>query len=110
MWDPYIASVKENTCAEIVFDKFHVARKITEALDKVRKQEFAKADAKTRKKFKKKRFIILKRNKRLDDKRKETLNELMKENRRLYQAYLLKEQALDIFDEKPNLATCPTSH
>lgn len=99
MWDPYIASVKENTNAEIVFDKFHIAKKITEALDNIRRQEFAKADAETRKNFKKKRFIILKRGKRLDKEKQETLNELMKENERLYQAYLLKEQALDIFDE-----------
>jgi transposase len=100
MWDPYIASVKENTNAEIVFDKFHIAKKITEALDKIRKQEFAKADAETRKKFKKKRFIILKRNKNLDEEKRETLNDLMKKNEKLYQAYLLKEQALDIFDEE----------
>ena len=31
-WDPYIASVHENTNAVIVFDLFHVARKITEAV------------------------------------------------------------------------------
>src|SRR3989338_8373537 len=37
MWDPYIASVKQNCpLAEIVFDKFHVSKKVNEALDKVR--------------------------------------------------------------------------
>lgn len=100
LWDPYIASVKENTNAEIVFDKFHIAKKITEALDKVRKQEFAKAYPELKKTFKKKCFVILKRNKRLDEKKRETLQNLMKENEKLYQAYLLKEQALDIFDEE----------
>ena len=100
MWDPYIASTRENTNAKIVFDKFHIAKKINEAVDKVRKQEFAKADAETQKKFKKKRFIILKRGKDLDDKKRETLDELMRESKTLYQAYLLKEQVLDVFDEK----------
>ena len=100
MWGPYIASVHEYTNAEIVFDAFHIAQKITEAVDKVRKQEFAKADVETRKKYKKKRFLILKRGKRLDEEKRETLNALMEENERLYQAYLLKEQALDIFDEQ----------
>jgi transposase len=100
MWDPYIASIHENTTAEIVYDLFHVAQKITEAVDEVRKEEFAKADAVTRKKFKKKRFLILKRGKRLDEVARETLETLMTENERLYQAYLLKEQALDIFEEK----------
>ena len=100
MWGPYISSVRENTNAEIVFDVFHIAQKITEAVDKVRKQEFAKADVETRSKYKKKRFLILKRGKKLDEEKRETLNALMAENEKLYQAYLLKEQALDIFDER----------
>jgi transposase len=100
MWDPYIASIHEHTRAEIVYDLFHVAKKITDAVDTIRKQEFEKADATTRKKFKKKRFLILKRRKRLNDESQETLTTLMAENERLYQAYLLKEQALDIFEER----------
>jgi transposase len=36
----------------------------------------------------------------LDEEKRETLNALMVDNERLYQAYLLKEQALDIFDER----------
>jgi transposase len=100
MWDPYIASIHEHTHAAIVYDLFHVANRINDALDTVRKQEFNKADATTRKKFKKKRFLILKRGKRLDGESREKLTTLMTENERLYQAYLLKEQALDIFDEK----------
>ena len=100
MHDPYIVSVRKNTKADIVFDKFHIAKKITEALDKVRRQEFAKADPELKKKFKKKRFIILKRGKRLGKKKRETLQDLMRENERLYKAYLLKEQALDILDEE----------
>jgi transposase len=100
MWDPYIASIREHTHAEIVYDLFHVAKKINDAVDTVRKQEFDKADAKTRKKFKKKRFLILKRGKKLDEEKRETLTALMAENERLYQAYLLKEQALDIFEER----------
>ena len=44
--------------------------------------------------------MILKRGKRLDEGARETLNTLMAENERLYQSYLLKEQALDIFEEK----------
>jgi uncharacterized Fe-S cluster-containing protein len=69
-------------------------------LDKARKQEFAKADVETRKKFKKKRFLILKCGKKLDEKKRETLTVLMTKNKRLYPAYLLKEQALDIFEER----------
>jgi transposase len=100
MWDPFIASVKENCPqAEIVFDKFHVSKKVNEALDKVRKQEFAKAGTEKRKEMKHKRFVILKRNKNLEPKQKEDLQSIMKRNKRLYKAYLLKEQLADILDE-----------
>jgi len=100
MWDPYISSIQTNTNADIVFDKFHIAKKVNEALDAVRKHEFANASDEERKNFKKKRFIILYRNENLDEKKREELNALMAKNERLYQAYLLKEQILDIFDEQ----------
>lgn len=100
MWDPYIKSVLENTKSDIVFDKFHIAKKINEAVDKVRRKEFTKADEQERKRMKKKRFLILARQKRLDDSKRESLFDLLDINKQLYSAYLIKEQALDIFDEK----------
>lgn len=100
MWDPYIKSVLENTSADIVFDKFHIAKKINEAVDKVRRNEFAKADKQERINMKHKRFLILSRQKRLDDSKRESLFDLLDLNKNLYTAYLLKEQVLDIFDEE----------
>lgn len=101
MWDPYVKAVQELcTYAEIVFDKFHVVKKINEALDKVRKKEFANANPEERKQMKHKRFVILKRESNLERKQKEELNELMQSNDRLFKAYLIKEQILSIFDEK----------
>ena len=99
MWDPYIASVREHTGAEIVFDRFHVSKKVNEALDTVRKQEFAQADPTERKEMKHKRFLILARNKNVGEEKREDLDTLLKQNLRLSKAYLLKEQVLDIFDE-----------
>jgi len=73
MWDPYILSVRINCPkAEMVFDEFHVIKKITGALDKVRKTEFADADDDERKLMKHKRFLMLKRRKRLDHEELET--------------------------------------
>ncbi|MDP2749397.1 MAG: ISL3 family transposase [Nanoarchaeota archaeon] len=100
MWDPYIASIKANTNAAIVFDKFHIAKAITEAVDKVRKQEFAKADKEERINMKHKRFLILSRQKNLVSEKQEELRQLFDQNKNLFVAYLLKEQALDIFDEQ----------
>jgi transposase len=97
MWDPYIASVSENTPANIVFDKFHVSKVINECLDSVRKREFAKASNEERVDMKHKRFLILSRENHLDKEEKETLDILMNKNKVLYQAYLLKEEILNIF-------------
>ena len=47
-----------------------------------------------------KRFLILYRNKNLNKEQKKDLNELMELNKKLYEAYILKEQALGIFDRK----------
>jgi len=100
MWDPYIASLKKNCPnVQIIIDKFHLIKKVNEALDEVRKVEFAKASERERFYMKKKRFMILKREKNLNEKQKENLKELMDRNETLYTAYLLKEQISDILDE-----------
>jgi transposase len=42
MWDPYVAATRAyipQAEEKIVFDHFHVTRQVTEALDKVRRQE-----------------------------------------------------------------------
>lgn len=40
MWEPYVRSTREHVPeAEIVFDKFHVAQHLGDAVDRVRKQE-----------------------------------------------------------------------
>lgn len=100
MWDPFIASVKEYTRADIVFDKFHVAKKVNEALDSIRRHEFRNAGKDEQKEFKKKRFLILLRNENVPPDRRETLNSLLEKNQTLYSAYVLKEQLLSILDEK----------
>lgn len=45
MWDPYIKAVKE-CCPEaaIVFDQFHVVQAFNKVIDKVRNDEYRKAD------------------------------------------------------------------
>jgi len=101
MWDPYITSIHEFCpTADIVFDKFHIIKKINDALDKIRREEFAKAKNEERLRMKRKRFIILKRKKNLTENQQEQLQQLMEQNKPLYKGYLLKEQISDIFDEE----------
>jgi transposase len=100
MWDPYIKALTE-LCphAKLVFDKFHVVKKINEALDSLRKSEFSEADPKERKMMKHRRFIILKRRENLEHEERDKLRTIMKMNKRLYKSYLLKEQILSIFND-----------
>jgi len=101
MWDPYIKAVKDQCPnAKLVFDKFHVVKKVNEALDSVRKKEFAEASKEERISMKHKRWIILKKYNNLNKDQKESLSQLMETNDKLYKAYLLKEQILSIFDDK----------
>ncbi len=86
-----------------MFDKFHVSKKVNEALNAVRKAEFGKGNKRLRKVMKKKRFVILKRRKTLNETEKETIDALKEKNDTLYDAYLLKEQVLDIFDEEKEM-------
>jgi transposase len=101
MWDPYIKAITQ-ACpnAKLVFDKFHVVSKVNDALDTIRRKEFAKASVDERINMKHKRFIILSREENLKTTEKEELKVLMKQNEKLYKGYLLKEQILAIFDDK----------
>lgn len=101
MWDPFIKAVKEKCPnAKLVFDKFHIVKKVNQALDKVRKKEFNSAEKEERKNMKHKRFIILKKQCNLKKNEREDLQRLMNLNTRLYKAYLLKEQIISVFDDK----------
>ena len=43
MWQGYIGAVKEHApLAEIVFDRFHIERYLTQAVEEVRRQEFVR--------------------------------------------------------------------
>ena len=85
--------------ATIVFDRFHVQRLVSDALDEVRRAQvhFVGLGEKGRA-IKHSRFALLKNPWNLTRKEEQKLNELQRTNAQLYRAYLLKEtlaQALD---------------
>ena len=60
MWKPFEKSARKNIPqAAILYDKFHVMRHLGEALDAVRKQEYARLSGKNRKYIKGQKFILL---------------------------------------------------
>lgn len=95
----FIKAVREQLPkAQIVFDRFHVQRLVSDALDEVRKIETRALGGEEGKALKKGRFALLKNPWNLTRKEKQKLADIQKNNVRLYRAYLLKEafaKALD---------------
>lgn len=83
--------------AEIVFDRFHVARLANDAVTEVRRDEARKLEPSERAVLKGTRWILLKRRERLDADEEATLSGIQNTNARVYRASLLKESFLDIF-------------
>jgi transposase len=78
--------------AEIVFDKFHVLQHASAALDEVRRQEFFRAGAVMRAHGRGKRWLLLRRWKTVRGSKRAELQTLFAANRRLFKAYVLREQ------------------
>ena len=92
----YINAVREHAPqADLVFDRFHIERHLTEAVNEVRKAEFWRKGGRYREAIRGKKFLLLKKRRRLHWRRRRELDELFRLNRRLHAAYMLKEQ----FDE-----------
>ena len=86
--------------ANILFDKFHVMRHLGEALDKVRKGEYARLTGKDRRFIKGQKYTLLSRQENLSHKGRRSLKLLLKANKRLNTAYLLKESFGQLWDYK----------
>jgi transposase len=93
MHRPYLNVVTEVVPhAEAVFDKFHVLQHASAALDEMRRQEFFRAGAAMREHGRGKRWLLLRRWKTLRGSKRAELQTLFAANRRLFKAYVLREQ------------------
>jgi transposase len=98
MWEPFRLSLQEHLPhAKIVYDKFHILRHASEALDETRRAEFFRQGAEARGLIRGKRWLLLRRWAHLDGEERETLRGLFALNRRLAKAYLLKEQLAQLW-------------
>ena len=93
MHRPYLNVVGEVLPhAETVFDKFHVLQHASAALDDVRRQEFFRAGAVMRAHGRGKRWLLLRRWATVRGSKRRELATLFAANRRLFKAYVLREQ------------------
>ena len=101
MWKAFRNSTAKNAPqAGILFDKFHVMRHLNEALDKVRKREYARLTGRSREYIKGQKYMLLSRWEHLNSDGRESLKKLLKANKRLHTAYLLKESFSQLWGYK----------
>jgi len=92
MWKPFTKSTKKNAPhAAILYDKFHVMRHLGEALDAVRKEEYRRLAGKDRSFIKGQKYTLLSNRENLTLDGRASLQKLLKANRRLNTAYVLRE-------------------
>ena len=101
MWKAFYKSTrKQAPQAAILFDKFHVIRHLNEALDKVRKREYARLSDQDRRFIKGQKYTLLSRKENLNTEGRLALKILLKANQRLNIAYLLKESFSQLWEYK----------
>jgi len=99
MWKPFRNSTKCHAPqARIIFDKFHVFKHLGNALDAVRRNEYKRVNDKDRKFIKGQRYTLLSHRANLDADGRRSLRLLLKANKRLHKAYLLKESFGQLWD------------
>ena len=92
MWRPFRNSVTRNAPnADIVFDKFHIMRHLSDALDQVRRDEYKRLQGQDRSYIKGQRYTLLSNRENLSLDGRRALKKLLAANKRLNTAYLLKE-------------------
>ena len=99
MWKAFRNSTKRHAPqAAVLFDKFHILRHLSEALDKVRKQEYARLSGRNRMFIKGQKYALLSHPENLTGDARKNLKLLLAANKRLNTAYLLKESFAQLWD------------
>ena len=101
MWKPFRTATQQRAPqAAILFDKFHVMRHLGEALDKVRKSEYARLSGKDRRYIKGQKYVLLSHKENLTADSRKSLKILLAANKRLNTAYLLRESFGQLWNYK----------
>lgn len=92
MWEPFKTSIEKNLpFAKIVYDKFHVMKHLSDAVDKIRKQENKSLILEGKNDLKKTKFIWLKNKDKWTEKQGELFKNLISMNLKVGLAWSLKE-------------------
>jgi transposase len=99
LWRPDLAVVREAVPqAPVLFDRFHLTRYATDAVDTVRRQMWRQLAEAEKPDFKRTRFLWLKNPENLERKERTRLSGLLRLNAPIVKAYLLKEDLRRFWD------------
>ena len=105
MWKPYLKAIKK-WCPEatIVFDLFHLVKDFNQVIDKIRNEEYRKADEEGKAVLKGTKYLLLKSRQHLKKREAVRLEKVLALNQTLSTVYILKEYLKEIYryrDKKP---------
>jgi len=99
MWKPFrLSTARHAPQASLLFDKFHILRHLGDALDQVRKSEYARVSGRQRRFIKGQKYTLLAHRENLTLDGRRALKTLLAANKRLNTAYLLKESFGQLWD------------
>jgi len=100
MWDPYVASVRAHVAGadqKIVFDKFHVAQHLSQAVDEVRRKENRELRAEGDDRLVKTRYDWLRNPAAMDARDRRAFAALRRSELKTARAWALKETAMSLY-------------
>jgi len=103
MWGPYISSTQNHVPdaeRKIAFDKFHVAKHLGDAVDKVRRREHKELVAQGCDDLKGTRYLWLSKRENLSSQRWEDLNALRERTLKTAEAWSIKELMMSLWEYK----------
>jgi transposase len=99
MWKPFrLATGRHAPHARLLFDNFHILRHLGDALDQVRKSEYARVSGRQRRFIKGQKYTLLAHRENLTLSGRRALKTLLAANKRSNTAYLLKESFGHLWD------------
>ena len=107
MWDPYLASLREHlpeAKKKIVFDKFHIAKHLGEAVDRVRRREHKALKAEGDERLTGTKYDWLRNPASMEGQERREFAELRRSELKTARAWALRETAMVLYDyvyEKP---------
>lgn len=103
--DAYIGAIKHHCKnARLVLDRFHIVKKLNEAIDEVRKEQWREVKGDARRTLKGLRWLLFRHSTNRSKGDTKTLRGLEKRNRRIYRAWRLKDEFEQFWDYRRSSA------